>query len=457
VGNFFEELISAARDRWHARSGIALLLIALIPALLAFFAGTDFATISPLEWGLTGVIVAGTILFWWRTRVPRARKGSIGFGVAICYEDKVVAAQLRSDIVFSLRDLVTTSAAKYRVDFLEFPVQIAQRIAGPDDALLASRRSRLHFILYGRARARGSVGGSQKYVLDLHAYVRHRAIPGGASREFSKDFSAVLPHHLILDADPVALQCELAARHLDAVARYIIGTASAVSGDFGYAEQLLLEAEARLTQYIEDGATLEPLLGKVQNRIVDVYRGWLNQLSTNYRLKRQRSNLEECEPILQKLRERSPDDYSLHLMTAICAFMLRRDVAEATREIEECRKRRDGTWRYSEAFLYGYVGNLDAAYESYKRAFSAPLAETSVPTQTEEFIQIVIDEEPDKPWLYFCLGLLNRRAKGDIALARRDFVNFLEKVDRERFAKHVAIVERWVSELDTALGSRGSR
>jgi hypothetical protein len=71
--------------------------------------------------------------------------------------------------------------------------------------------------------------------------------------------------------------------------------------------------------------------------------------------------------------------------------------------------------------------------------------------QCEEFIQIVIDEEPDRGWLYYCLGLINHRAKGDLKAARDDFARFVDGVDKVRFGRHVAIAAEWVREIDEHL------
>ena len=87
---------------------------------------------------------------------------------------------------------------------------------------------------------------------------------------------------------------------------------------------------------------------------------------------------------------------------------------------------------------------------SYRSAFDSPLADPTVPTQCEEFIQGIIEEEPDRPWLYYCLGLINFRAKGDPVAALKDLRRFVEEVDSQRFAKHVGYARRWIEEIEKA-------
>ena len=63
----------------------------------------------------------------------------------------------------------------------------------------------------------------------------------------------------------------------------------------------------------------------------------------------------------------------------------------------------------------------------------------------------IIEQEPDKYWLYFCLGMINHRYKGDLVSARRDFQQFLDRADRTRFPRQVAATERWTEEIDVTL------
>ena len=86
----------------------------------------------------------------------------------------------------------------------------------------------------------------------------------------------------------------------------------------------------------------------------------------------------------------------------------------------------DATWRFNEAFLFAYEGDLENAYRSYRRAMEAPFDDPTLPAQCEEFIQAIIEREPEKRWLYFCLGLINHRVKGDLMAAKLDYQHFLD-------------------------------
>src|SRR3990172_198044 len=258
--------------------------------------------------------------------------------------------------------------------------------------------------------------------MDLHGLVRHAQVANIVSKRFGRDFRQVLPNRLVIAPDGNMFACEFAATHMALVARYVIGTAAALSGDLQYAEQLLLDAEQRLNQITQQGtaAPISVLLHKVQRRIRELYQQWLGGLVAEYTFRRDIDALREAEQIAKKLEQYAPSDYSLHQCTAICAFVFRKDLAEARLAINKCRAINDAAWRYSEAFLYAYEGDLENAYRSYRKAFQSPLDDPTVPNQCEDFIQTVIDEDPARYWLHFCLGLINYQGKGDMQAARRD-------------------------------------
>ena len=81
------------------------------------------------------------------------------------------------------------------------------------------------------------------------------------------------------------------------------------------------------------------------------------------------------------------------------------------------------------------------------------MSEASALVQCEEFIQIVIDEEPARPWLYYCLGLINRRGKGDLASARRDFETFIRMADENEFPRQFEVARKWIREIDSSSAS----
>ena len=156
--------------------------------------------------------------------------GRIGFGVAIQCEDSQHAKHLRSDFVLTLSDLVTSAGHGTVFQFIECSPSVARRILSVDEAKRFTKRCKLHFLLYGRARMRDLPDGSS-HVIDLHGVVSHAPIKNQWSQQLGSEFSAVLPNRLLVAAEGDVLRFQFAARHIDAVSLYVIGTAAALSND----------------------------------------------------------------------------------------------------------------------------------------------------------------------------------------------------------------------------------
>ena len=435
--------INAAQDRWDSRTGLAVALATVTSLLIGAFAGIDIAEVSLIEWLVVVVACTGTWFVWWATRLPRVMPGRIGFGLAIQYEDSEHAKQLRSDFVLALGDLITSHDELFQ--FVELPVSVARRLLSTDDAAHFARQYQLHFLLYGRARMRDLPDGAS-HVIDLRGLVRHAPIKKAWSKALGAEFGAVLPNRFLVATEGDVFAFQFAARHIDAVSLYVIGTAAVLSNDLEVAERMLIGAESRLRR--ADRVLRSALRDRVRRRISEVYQVRLTRLIRRHTKTRDVAAIQEADETIGKLRQYTQDDYGVHMVAAMAAFALRRDMETAQKEIQACRKSPDSAWRYSEAFLHAYDGDLQRAYRSYRSAFGSPLGDPTIPTQCEEFIQGIVEEEPERQWLYYCLGLINYRGKDDPVAALRDFRRFVDKVDTERFREHIGHALRWIDEIE---------
>lgn len=438
-------------DRWHSASGLVAVLIGTAGLSVVILTGLNVSQLSTRQWLGISVLLVGVSIFWWKTHIKRVRAKRIGLGVAIFLEDPLESRQLRSDFVETLKQLLTESRLRTRFEFIEFSQTLSKRVAYDDQAALwLSGKSNVTFLIYGRARVRDAKG-TKSHVMDLKWAVRHAPIAAEQSTKLASDADALFPRRWILESGNL-FTCEFAAQFTDAVARYVIGCAALVSGEHEYAEDMLLDAERRLDSRIGPSATKAVVLGRVRSKVAENYWEWAQGSLNRYTFRsRDKQELNTAEPILEKLRKYDPNNYSARQSLAMIAFLLRRDLNGARAEIERCRGEEDGTWRYNEAFLLAYEGDLDSGYRAYSRAFESPLGEPTVPTQSEEFIQLVIDEEPERVWLYFCTGIINYRAKGDLLAARHDLQKFRDSADPIRFAKQLDVAARWLEDINRRL------
>ena len=450
-------LIDGLTDRWGTWQALALMLALAGCACLWLFS----LRLTVWDGAATATVLGTVAVVWWATRFQRTPRGKVGFGLAIRYDGAHGGGlEVQEDFSGVLRRLINGSPAMERsFHFFEFRRPMARRIseASPEEVKRLVLRARAHFVLDGRVRAR-AVGGEDSYVLELRGTVLHRQLPDALKQAFAADFSGVLPPVLLVPRSDSLPGFEVAARHVDVVARYIIGSAAAFSGQLRYAEELLLDARRRCAA---GGAYAvpagDPLPKRVTARLVELYlaqagaayRRWLGAPSAAdaAAVRTACANLDLVEPGFT---------YGKSLLKAICSVVIDGDTRTARAELERCRRVKDAAWCYGIAFLDAAEGNLEGAYRGYVRAFGLPTPDASVSIQCEQFIQWFLSTRPSAVGLYFCLGLINYRAKGDLVAARADLGRFLAlTAGCVAFREQREAAERWIAEIADRIGERG--
>jgi len=338
---------------------------------------------------------------------------------------------------------------------VDFPQRFARNLDATSVRRLLSR-SRCKFLIYGVGRIRRQEN-QEVHVFDLTGVVSHAPIPKSVSTRFAEEFTSLFPTKLLVPIENDFFSFEVTAYWLDVVVRYIVGVAAYYTRDLAYAEELLLSVEQRLNRDEPRVPAITRIKQSVPGRLRDVYKAGAYGWGDAYRIERDKVMLRNAELALDKLDARFPTDYNGHILRAMIAFALHRDIERAKREIDKCRAVNDSTWMYSDAFLHAYEGDLESAYRIYRKAFEYPSTDMTLAIQVEEFIQIVIDEEPDRVDLYFCLGLLNYRAKFDLEAARKDFGRFLNGTERSHYPRQHEAVEKWMGEINRAFDLRNSK
>lgn len=402
-----------------------------------------FAALSAL-WSTGAVSAVVTFVFvtglWLYTnRIPKNPKGKVGIAVAILADEESEAKQIEFDLVHTLRQLLQRDPAGGNFHLVVLPAHAAEQISDLSSADRFLRKTRCNFMLFGHAKRR-DFQGEQYHVLILEGVVRHAPIPREVRDRLAKDFRQALPRRVLVPPDSDFIAFEVTSAWVDLSARFVIGIAAHLSGDIIYSERLLLDVEKSLKTAQQLKGLVQPIERLLPDRLKQLYRGWLIALGDQYFMTRDREYVKQADAVCDKLLERDPNDYGALQFKAIAEFVLRRDVKAAREIVSRCRRIRDATWRYSLAFLHAYEGKLESAHDEYRRAFRGALQDITVPIQSEEFIQIVLEEEPDKEHLNFCLGLINYNVKRDYSAAARDFNRFLESstVDAFPWAKRLA-------------------
>lgn len=452
VSDSLKEAVNYVKEhRYQPTAALVLFFLFFISTIL-LLAQIPLGAIPWWSW-LTALAVSVTaVLLWWLSVKPKRHpKRVVGVDIAIVSEEPKQQLQVRNDFVATIRKLMESSSrSSHPFHLIEHPKHIAAKIKSREDAMELTRKTRGRFLVYGTTKLR-DIQGKRQHVLELEGLVRHKPIGQEVSQRFSGEFREVLPPTFIISPTSDLLSFRVTAEWIDIAARYIVGVASGFSGDLDYAESLFLDLERRL----HSSSSLPSPMAKIKHllpvRLAEVYKVRSGKLYDDYWIKQDNQILKEMELWNQKALKYDPNWYSGHLAQAICAFVLRRDLSAAWESIGKCKKIPETTWRYSAAFLHAYEGDLKKAYQEYKRAFYDPPQNQTVPIQSEDFIHLVLEEEPEKGQLYYCLGLINLRAKRDLVAAKNDFQQFLNSEAADHFPEEQKIVRIQIGEIQRQL------
>lgn len=452
-----ERLRDWALENWQSPWAPIALGTAVLGPLGLLLSELTWGGIAPGEWailGLTAVAVGGV---WVATgRLKRHPPGRIAFGIAVYSDDRNQDAQLRADLIRDLKRYWLERQAFAKPSFISYPSAYARRLETSDDARAFAKRTRSHFLVYGRAR-KTTIDDKQNHFLEIEGVVMHSPIRKELSKTISLEFTEVFPRSSLIAEEGDLFAFRFTAEWVGTVSRYMTGIAALVSGDLDYSEHQFktLEAELKGRTALPPGVSI--IKNRLSARLADVYRSRLHYLLAAFFNSFSRERLEAIEAVLHDLDAYYPDYYPGLLQGAICDFLLRRDVKAAHAKIDRAGSLQvpDGTWRFSKAFLRGYEGDLKGAYNEYRSAMALPFG-GDIPLQAEAFIHHIIEEEPERVHLYFCLGLINHRIKGDLAAARRDFDSLLSSTDPTRFQREHELARKWIRQIDLQLG-RGAK
>ncbi|RPI06106.1 MAG: hypothetical protein EHM64_04115 [Ignavibacteriae bacterium] len=419
------KIIQWISERWHRKSTLAIVLLLSLLILLSFAANLNLSKIEPLWW-IVIVLVLGSIAFgWiWSTRIPRVSSDRVGFIVAINHEEKSKQGKFSNDFIKVLKELLYAGNLRYQFKVIELNEFHSSKIIDREMASDYLKVSRGHFLLYGNIKER-PLNNQPHHFMSLSGIVAHRPIPAQVQQAFSKEFSELLPGKLAISAENDVFTFEFTAQLVEITAQYIIGIASLVSGNFQYAANLFMDLQTRIKSDDNNFPSIAKIKVRLPERLYQTYSVWMGNLYDLWFSTREKKLIEQIELLAQKILQIHPDDYGALLISAICTFLIRRDVKSAKRIIKKCDTHKEGTWLYSYAFLFAYEGNMKTATKLYLRAFKRTTERKDVQLQTEQFIVDVLGAEPNRIQLYYCLGLINYHSKQDLIAAARDFSQFL--------------------------------
>ncbi|MCX5721038.1 MAG: hypothetical protein NT179_03280 [Nitrospirae bacterium] len=276
---------------------------------------------------------------------------------------------------------------------------------------------------------------------------QHAPIALDVSKQFSKDIDLAFPRKALIRETEELRGFELARDLVGVASRFILGIASLLSGDPVSAFDLHYGVWTELKRNEEKGLDWpgpKQLTARVANVLVV---DGLNAADLRF-TKKTPNYLEDMRRFLDVVQEIDPSNYSGHLLKGIYLFSSSRDIESAKKEIKKAENSRDAAWLWGLAFLDAYDGRLEDAHKTYQRAFRSLVSDNTA-LQVETFVVDVLNLEPNKMQLWYCLGMINYFYKEDLESARKDFSKFLEQAEPSgKFPKSVELAKKYLTELD---------
>ncbi|MDD2913908.1 MAG: hypothetical protein PHP70_01180 [Gallionella sp.] len=439
-----KEIVQFFEESWYKKSGLVTVeLIALVTlATLLVQANAHI-----LVWALlTPSVLLCIYLFWgYTTRPPIVPKDKVGFLVCITCTDEAELRKIEEDFIDPLRKLVKSGVAGNTFYFLQMPQHFAMQVVDADSASEMRMRCRAHFMIYGRVKKR-IINGKETHIVELEGAVAHQPISKKVQDSLVSEFTELLPRNVHISTENDLFSFQFTSEWAEVVARYIIGIAAACSGDLKYAESLYRDVLLRLNNKEHSFPVYRKLKERVPNRLAEIYEARATDCHNKWSETHNPAYLLEVDNWLNKIEPQCQDRGVAITLCAITKFLIARSPDESIKLLKKLKHEDGRIWQCNMAFLYAYKGNLKQAARHYRRA-SICNFELDNLYQIEEFICWMLEQEPSKYELYFCLGFVNWLIKEDMVLALEYFTKFIELCESQHYVQEQKLIGEWMNEI----------
>lgn len=440
IANFLER-------KWFEKSGLAsAVTFCAVGAVFLFTSPSDAPWVRALAAAVVGLVVYSVWLY--SRKVPKTASGRVGIVIAILCESDEESKRLRADFIAPLRTAIHDGASGGTLQLIELPKFLSSSIEDNASALQMREQCRAHLLLYGRVRRRVDAG-EEFCLLELQGVVAHNPISRETSIALGKEFGEIIPRGIKIPIGREFVGFTFTSAWAEIVAKYVLGIAAGLSGDLPYAEMLFEETRQKLkASKNEKFPVYTKLLQRIPIRLAEVYEAKAVAAVAKWR---ETGSFEYVDALGEALSGMEKDGVerleSYYFLTAIHHFLFNRDVAAALSALRNV-KHSGGVWNLNVAFLNGYKGNLKSATRNYKNT-AVKSVDWDVVLQVEDFLCRILEIEPEKYQLHFCLGVFNMAVKGDNLRAVRDFEAFLSFGNSKEFDYEQELARNWMAELSS--------
>ncbi len=446
-----KDFLELLEERWYSVSG---LLVAVLLSLgfehILMGDGASWKVKLPVY---TATVVILVVAWLWSKAVPRSSRGRIGIVISLSYENVEVRERVQADFIQTLRELITQGQTGPAFQVLEIPEHKADKVEDIDDAQQLRRRSRAHLFIWGRVRLRRG-GDEDRYIINMNGIVSHKRVAPKVRAMLAADFSAIFPRETKIEFENDILEFDFLSAWTECVARYIVGVAFELSGLVDQAEALFRDVEAEVSRARSTlpESEVHPAIERIE-RSVPIRLVELAEIRAHYHYGEWREthvgeHMRQAGEILKGLEERFRERDLVFFLLGISLFVQDRDADAAIRYFINAKKRKASRpqWHYCLAFLYAYKGELKKSIRHY-REIEQMRPDFESLNQVEDFYSWILNEQPNAVQLYYCLGFVEWKIRGDGETAIRDFERFIDQCPEGSFLKEQELAAQRITEI----------
>lgn len=437
VNEITKDLYIKVKNDWTKLSALIIVLLGVIVSFF-FSIGFDERKMNIYFWSILGIIifsVVGHWLFYRKLKYPK--KDTIGIVIAIKTQNYSQYEKVKNDMIDRLRSGLDTDI----YTLIDLPYNVSKNIVDKKSMSYFLNKTKSHLLIIGTVRE-GKNKNKEKYEIEINTMIKHAPINSATQKKFINELNE-LPHVIYLDKEDELAQFKFTSNYLVYFSKYFIGLAAMVSYNFTLAEKIFME----LKEQIPHGKTpLAKISRNIGRYLYDIYFNLTSIEYNLFRANRQIESLDKAYEYAKKFNDLRPNSYPFFLFKANYIFLRFRDVNNSKRALNRLMKYTDAAHLYSLAFLHSYEGDLQLAIMFYKRAFKSP-QETVMSIEVEEYIDYILELEPDKYHLYLSLSLINIH-KEDYQLAKLDLQNFLKFASDEDILNYSKTIKQIIDKVE---------
>lgn len=419
------QFISFIKEFWYKKYIPIIILIAPFILSIFFF---NFNMSSAYKYKTITIFIIGMgaeILWVFTNKIPENRKNKVGILVAISTENEEQHECIKSKIVDRFRDLINSGKTMEVFEVLHLPRRY-DNIISNDNIINIMKKTNSRICIYGRCII-GNINSSENYLFELNGAIRHIELTKEIQNKFAAEFSELFIREVTVPRENDLLIFKAYTEHLELVCKYILGITAYLSGEIKFSLDLYTDVLNYLHTITSNQGIINKLKNILPNRFFEIHYIYANYEYLNYRKSNDEKYLFHMKDQLDCMNKNIPNSYQYFLLLAIYYFYNGRQIRKAKECILKCRilYPKLPEWRFSDAFLYAYDGELMKSYRKYQTA-SKHQTENQLYLQIENFIYDVAKIETDNANLYFALTLINHFFKKDDLLAQGDLMKFIE-------------------------------